>query len=122
MFFVFLIINQHSYFDITFNGKHPPNLATTQSKCGEFLTNVASNVDIHSSVSIEFNFPKHAAANPNRQRIAFDPSHSVHDEPMSIARPLLYLFDNVPRLRKLHDEISGAHAGGPLVTNFSNDS
>lgn len=77
---------------------------------------------MHSSVSIEFNFPKHAAAKPKRQRIAFEPNHNVHEFPISMARPRLYLLDSVPRFRKLHDDISGAHAGGPFVTSFSNDS
>lgn len=127
-----------SYFDMTLSGKQPPRRATTQSKCGEFCSNVLSSVAIQSSVSLEYNFPKHNAASPSKHRIAFDPSHSVHEEPISeeqtncragipkisykilpIVLPPLYLLDRVPRIRRLHEEMSGAHAAGPFVTKFS---
>lgn len=38
---------------------------------------------MQSSVSFEYSLLKHNAANPNRQRIAFDPNHNVQDDPMS---------------------------------------
>lgn len=60
---------------MTFSGKQPPSLATTQSKYGEFCSKVASIIVMQFSVSTDFNFPKQEAANPSRQRMAFDPSH-----------------------------------------------
>ncbi len=134
-----------AYFEITFNGKQPPKRATTQSKCGEFCTNVLNSVAMQSSVSFEYSLPKHNAASPSNERIAVDPNHNVQDDPISAEResfnkfsndrelptaflpclpclPRLYLLDNVPRILRLHDEMSGAHAAGPFVTKFSSDS
>lgn len=41
---------------------------------------------------------------------------------LPIVRPRLFLCEIEPNNRKLQDEINEAHAGGPLVTKFSNAS
>lgn len=39
---------------------------------------------MHSSVSSECSLPKHEAAKPTKQRIALEPSQSVHADPISV--------------------------------------